>query len=113
MPFTATSSPSKIISTFKQAFNQVKEILASKPNKAKTLIWTVTNTVPEYCYAHIISLLKTANLENPKLLGKLIVLPKLSTAKSSAIIAQEAQEMADVEVRYLSAEQRQVKRLGF
>ena len=111
LSFPTTSTPEKVISTFKEAFNQVKAIIASKPQKAQSLIWTVSEKVPEYCYSPIVALLKTAKLGNPKLLGKVVVFPKLSLTWNKTIIEQEAQDMTEVEVRYLSAEQRQVKQL--
>ena len=107
----ATSTPEEIISTFKEAFNQIKAMLASKPQEAQRLIWTVSDTVLEYSYASIVGLVKTARLENPNLLGKVIVLPKLNSARNKTMIDREAQDMTDVEVRYLSDEQRQVKQL--
>ena len=108
LPFATASMPKEIISTFKQAFNQVKAILIAKPRETQRLVWTVSETVPEYCYAPIVGLLKTARLENPKLLGKVIVMPELSSRSGiQPLFEQEAQDMTDVEVRYLSAEQRQ------
>ena len=111
LPLTAMSTPKKIISAYMQVFNQIKEIFASKPKESRILLWTVSNSVPEYCFTPIVGLLKTANLENPKILGKVIFLPKLSKEKTQQILEQEAPDMTDVEVRYLSAEHRQVKQL--
>lgn len=113
LPLIATSTPRIIISTFKRLFEQIKRILKSKPKNNQILIWTTSSNVPEYCYAPIIGLLKTARLENPKLLGKVVILPpKLTKAEISAIVAQEAKDITDVVVCYLSKTQRQVMRLS-
>ena len=96
-----------IIETFLQAFDWVKGILHSKPQKNE-LLWFV---VPDsYFFAPLAALIKTAQKENPKLQGKIIYLADNQTA--SEVIQLERQAHDEVmEVRYDKQLRRYVRQL--
>src|SRR5262249_25942794 len=76
----------------------------------------VAENIQSYLYAPLIGLLKTAQLEHPKVQGKIITLASGVIEDQSQMIAMLQQELQpeafqDVEVRYLEGGQREVKLL--
>ncbi|MDA8562037.1 SDR family NAD(P)-dependent oxidoreductase, partial [Gammaproteobacteria bacterium] len=120
--FTKQIDFKEIESEFRKVFNRLKECLSSKPKKKEIFLYSVKSEIPVYLYAPIVALFKTASLENPKITGRVIKLPKDCTTKQRKII--EANEIKDLEilfsknktnkvfeVRYLNKSQRQINRL--
>ncbi len=112
LSLTTINTPEEILEAFKVSFLHIKGIIESKPSTLQTIIVIPSTDIPEYCYAPLTGLLKTATLEHTKLQGKVIQLPELTPEQTAAIIEQETQTTEDMEVRYLKEDtQRQVKRL--
>ena len=110
--FSSDPTPQSIIKLFLEKFIEIKNLLSTKLKTPHALIYTMEDSVPEYATACLAGLLKTAGLENPKLKGKIIRLPKLKQEERERILKDEAGDREDVEIRYLSSTERQVKQLS-
>ncbi|MCW5583944.1 MAG: SDR family NAD(P)-dependent oxidoreductase, partial [Gammaproteobacteria bacterium] len=122
LKWTEDRNAQTIVDEFQQAFARIKAFLMSKPKDKKLFLCLVPAEYPEYCYAPLVGLLKTATIENPKVLGKVIQLPLgCSDSQREMLEKQEIQATeADlsqssvnriVEVRYLSESKRQIRQL--
>lgn len=119
IPLSVSDSigPSDITTLFKTQLQCIQTLLRNQVTDRQLLLFTVAEDIPEYAYAPLVALLKTARLENPKIQGRVMTISALAQPKLQQILVQEAraiQAQPDeaVQVRYLEEGRRQVKALG-
>ncbi|MCB0207830.1 MAG: SDR family NAD(P)-dependent oxidoreductase [Anaerolineae bacterium] len=97
-----------------QLWGEIRSRIEDKSKAGQQFLVLVPESLPGYIYTPLAGLLKTAQLEHPKIRGKLLILPELETAKVRAIIRSEIQPdtFQHIEVRYGTDGQRAVKYLA-
>lgn len=77
---------------FVEVFDCVKQLLSQKSKQIKPLFIVLPSDVPVHHYAALTGLLKTAQMENPKFLGRVITLEQFNTVNAEDVVKILANE---------------------
>lgn len=101
---------------FKEVFEHIQGILKSRPKIKQRLLVVLPDSPGNYLYASIAALFKTAQLENPKIEGKIILVSKEYINDDKFLehtIKEEAKaNVEEVEIRYTDSRNREVRYLS-
>ncbi|MCB0191358.1 MAG: SDR family NAD(P)-dependent oxidoreductase, partial [Anaerolineae bacterium] len=106
-----TLEPDDITALVQASWRQLKAIIDQKPQTAAPILIVAPDTVDPYIYAPLVGLLKTVQLEQPHIRGKVITVAHSERDRLLALLSQELQpdSFREVEIRYDETGTRAVK----